>query len=96
MKLCSFNSKSILKKLNRFFLNQGFYIPLFFKLDNSSAHYSSNLFDAYNVGDNIRGIFKKNLYICDSSVFNAPSSSSSHTFFLMANACRIAKLSIKK
>ena len=96
MKLCSFNSKSILKKLNRFFLNQGFYIPLFFKLDNSSAHYSSNLFDAYNTGDNIRGIFKKNLYICDSSVFNAPSSSSSHTFFLMANACRIAKLSVKQ
>jgi len=94
-KFSNFDSKAIIKNLNYIFKKKGFYIPSFLKMDNSSAHYSSNLFKAYNIKKNINGKFKKNLYVCDSSVLNAPSSSTSHTFFLIANACRIAELSIK-
>jgi hypothetical protein len=94
-KFSNFDSKAIIKNLNYIFKKKGFYILSFLKMDNSSAHYSSNLFKAYNIKKNINGKFKKNLYVCDSSVLNAPSSSTSHTFFLIANACRIAELSIK-
>ena len=89
-----FDSKKIVKNLNGEFIRKGFYLISYYKMTNSSSHYSSNLFNAYNLKKNKNGVFKKNLYICDSSSFNAPSSSVSHTFFLIANAYRIAKKSL--
>ncbi len=56
----------------------------------SSSHYSSNLFNAFDINLSNSGEFKKNLHICDSSVLGSSSSSQPHTFFLMANSYRLA------
>jgi ferredoxin len=86
----------IIKELKKNLLKKKFFIVNFFNYKiQSSAHYSSNIFNAYKK-ENASGMFLRNIYICDSSVLNAPSSSSPHTFFLMANAYRICEKALEK
>ena len=86
----------IIEELKKTLLEKKFFIINFFSSKiQSSAHYSSNIFNAYNK-ENTFGMFMRNIYVCDSSVLNAPSSSSPHTFFLMANAYRIGEKALEK
>ena len=86
----------IIEELKKVVLKKKFFIINFFisKIQTSS-HYSSNIFRAYKK-ESASGMFLRDIYICDSSVLNAPSSSSPHTFFLMANAYRISEKALEK
>ncbi len=85
------NLNDALKKLKKIFYEGNFLILNNFAINGkSSSHYSSNLFDAYKIKRNICAEFNKNLHICDTSILGAPSSSQPHTFFIMANAYRLA------
>ena len=81
----------VIKKLKKVFLKKGFLVLNQFSIHGaSSAHYSSNLFNSYNIKINNKAEFKKNLHICDSSTFGHASSSQPHTFFIMSNSYRLA------
>lgn len=85
------NLKKALKKMKKIFSESNFLILNNFAINGrSSSHYSSNLFDAYKIKHNITGEFSNNLHICDTSTLGSPSSSQPHTFFVMANAYRLA------
>ena len=90
-KVINSNLNLVIKKLKKIFLKKGFLVLNQFSIHGtSSAHYSSNLFNSYNIKINNKGEFKKNLHICDSSTFGHASSSQPHTFFIMANSYRLA------
>jgi len=58
----------------------------------TSGHYSANLGEAYDIENLARtGAFDYNVFVCDSSSWNAASMSQQHTFTVMANASRIAQ-----
>jgi len=85
------NLKEALKKLKKIFSESNFLILNNFATNGkSSSHYSSNLFDAYKIEHNITGEFRNNLHVCDTSILGSSSSSQPHTFFVMANAYRLA------
>lgn len=85
------NLNDAIKKLKKKFYKNGFLILNNFTVNGkSSSHYSSNLFNAYNISYNKSGEFKKNLHICDTSILGNASSSQPHTFFIMANSYRLA------
>ena len=80
-----------INKLKLIFSKSGFLILSNFAVNGkSSSHYSSNLFNAYKINRNEKAEFNKNLHICDTSMLGASSSSQPHTFFIMANAYKIA------
>ncbi len=91
LKIINSNLNLVIKKLKKILFKKGFLVLNQFSIHgSSSAHYSSNLFDAYNIQINNKGEFNKNLHICDSSTFGYASSSQPHTFFIMANSYRLA------
>ena len=84
-----------IKKLKLIFSKNGFLLLNNFTVNGkSSSHYSSNLFNAYKIDHNKTGEFNKNLHICDTSILDASSSSQPHTFFIMANAYKVADKSL--
>ena len=90
-KVINNNLNLVIKKLKKVFLKKGFLVLNQFSIHGaSSAHYSSNLFNSYNIKINNKAEFKKNLHICDSSTFGHASSSQPHTFFIMSNSYRLA------
>ena len=89
------NLSNAIKKLEKIFSKSGFSILNNLTINGkSSSHYSSNLFNAYNIERSETFEFKKNLHICDTSSLGASSSSQPHTFFIMANAYRLADKSL--
>lgn len=86
----------IIKEIKKNLLKKKFIIINFiYSKIKTSSHYSSNLFKAYQKNNKF-GKFMPNIYICNSSTLNSPSSSSPHTFFLMANSYRIFEKALTK
>ena len=85
------NFENTIKELKKILLKKNFLLlNSFSSYGESASHYSSNLFESYGINHKNKGQFDENLYICDSSSLGYGSSSQPHTFFLMANAYRLA------
>lgn len=65
--------------------------PAFVQKNDTSGHYTGNIGEAYRSEKTSEtGRFDNNVFICDTSSWQASSMSQQHTFTVMANASRIA------